>query len=454
MTAIENKRAVASSSRAAHATTACERLVLLIIVAGFAVTVLVFYPGYSTADARYVYADALAWDFGDWQSPVMGLLWRLVDPLAPGSLSMFLLTAGLYWLAFGVLALIIVRRSALLGLLTPFAALAPPAFFFVGMIWRDVLFGVVWLLAAVLCFAATQRLRTKPWLQIAAIILIGLGVLLRPNAVIAAPVLAAYAAWPTRFDVRRTALAFLPAALLFCTLVPLIYYGVLGAKRQNPLHSIFVFDLGGITHFTGENHFPVAWSPAQMMQLTSSCYDPVRWDTYWHAPPCPFVMQRLERPDDVIFGTGRLVAAWWHALATHPLAYLRHRATFTRQFLARSNLVLPVWDWLDAASSYGHRGAFTPLVALHDLLQPTLLFRPGLWLILAGTIGALAWPARSTPEGAFATAVATAAIAYVLTFSLLGVAADFRYAYWCVLATLAAAPATALTWQERLAAAR
>ena len=75
-------------------------------MAGFAVTVLVFYPGYSTADARYVYADALAWDFGDWQSPVMGLLWRLVDPLAPGSLSMFLLTAGLYWLAFGVLALV------------------------------------------------------------------------------------------------------------------------------------------------------------------------------------------------------------------------------------------------------------------------------------------------------------------------------------------------------------
>src|SRR5437588_11123187 len=73
MTAIENKRAVASSSRAAHATTACERLVLLIIVAGFAVTVLVFYAGYSTAGARYGYADAVARDFGYRQSPVQGL---------------------------------------------------------------------------------------------------------------------------------------------------------------------------------------------------------------------------------------------------------------------------------------------------------------------------------------------------------------------------------------------
>jgi len=85
---------------------------LLAAAAGFALTVLVFYPGYSTADARYVYADAIAWRFGDWQSPAMAVLWRLIDPIAPGSASMFLLTASLYWLAFGILAFLAGRRSA------------------------------------------------------------------------------------------------------------------------------------------------------------------------------------------------------------------------------------------------------------------------------------------------------------------------------------------------------
>jgi len=33
---------------------------------GYALTLLIFYPGYSTADARYVYADAMTWHFGDW----------------------------------------------------------------------------------------------------------------------------------------------------------------------------------------------------------------------------------------------------------------------------------------------------------------------------------------------------------------------------------------------------
>src|ERR1700704_28648 len=369
--------------------------VVLLVVAGYLLTVLVFYPGYVTVDARYVYADARAWQLGDWQSPVMGVLGLLIDPIAPGALSMFLLTATLYWLGFGLLALVAARRSLALALLTPLLAFVPPAFVFVGMVWRDILFGVIWLAAATLAFAVAERNNLALWrtrwpIQAAALLLIALGVLLRPNAIFAAPFLATYAVWPAHFDLKRMALLLIPGVVVFYALVPLVYYGVLDAKRQNPLHSILLFDLGGITHFSGENQFPVAWSADQAALLTSKCYDPVRWDSYWHVPPCPFVMQRLERPDDVIFGTPRLVTAWWHAVAAHPLAYLEHRATFMWQFLARSNLVLPVWDWLDPNSAYGHSGYFAPLVVLHDALQPTLLFRPGLWLlpaILVGTFG-------------------------------------------------------------------
>jgi hypothetical protein len=454
MAAVQDSDPVAPRADARRRT-ALQGLVFLTAAGGLALTLLVFYPGYSTVDARYVYADAQAWRFGDWQSPMMAVLWRLVDPIAPGSSSMFLLTATLYWLGFGLLALVAVRRVAWLGLVTPLLAFAPPAFFFVGMVWRDVLFGVVWLVAPVLALAAAERAaRWRLLIQALALLLVALGVLLRPNAIFAAPFLAAYVVWPMRFDVRRMAIIFLPAVVLFYALVPLVYYGILDAQRQNPLHSILVFDLGGITHFSGENQFPVTWSADQTALLTSRCYDPVRWDSYWHVPPCPFVMQRLERPDDAVFGTPRLGAAWWKALSAHPLAYLSHRATFMWQFLARSNLVLPVWDWLDPASSYGHSRYFTPLVSLHDMLQPTLLFRPGLWLVLSMLIGALAWRTRSTPAGAFAVSVTASAIIYVMTFFAVGVAADFRYAYWCVLATLAGAVAAILARYERRADAQ
>ncbi len=432
MAAVEHREAIAPKAPSRQR---ASLLVLLTLAAAYALTVLVFYPGYSTVDARYVYADAMAWHFGDWQSPAMVLLWRLVDPIAPGASSMFLLTATLYWFAFGTLALVAARRSVGLGLATVLLAFTPPAFFFVGMIWRDVLFAVIWLAAAVLAFAAADRpVRLRA-----------------PVQALAAPFLAAYVIWPMRFDLKRTAVLFLPALVAFYALVPLVYYGILDAQRQNPLHSIAVFDLGGITHFSGGNQFPVSWSGDQTALLISKCYDPVRWDSYWNVEPCAFVMRRLERPDDVIFGTPRLVEAWRHALAAHPLAYLSHRATFMWQFLGRSNLVLPVWDWLDPASAYGHSPYFTPLVALHEELQPTLLFRPLLWLILAVAVGACAWRTRSTPAGAFAVGVTTCAVVYVMTFFVLGVAADFRYAYWCVLATLAGTVAAVLARYEQIA---
>ena len=79
------------------------------------------------------------------------------------------------------------------------------------------------------------------------------------------------------------------------------------------------------------------------------------------------------------------------------------------------------------------------------------MFRPLLWLILAVAVGACAWRTRSTPAGAFAVGVTTSAVVYVMTFFVLGVAADFRYAYWCELATIAGAVAAVLARYEQIA---
>ena len=172
---------------------------------------------------------------------------------------------------------------------------------------------------------------------------------------------------------------------------------------------------------------------------------------YWYEEPCKFVMKRLERPDDVIFGTPRLSQAWRQAILAHPLAYLQHRATYTWNFLARPNLVLPSPDWQEPEATYGKNRFFRPLLELHEHIKRTILFRPGLWLVLAIAIGAAAWPARATPAGAFAIGVTASAAIYVMTFSVVGVASDFRYAYWCVLAVLAGAVAALAAWQGRRA---
>jgi hypothetical protein len=352
---------------------------------------------------------------------------------------MFLLIASTYWLAFGLLAFTIMRRSVAIGIAVPFLALVPPAFLMLSMIWRDVLFATTWLLAGVIVYAvADRRAMLRLPAQGLSLVLIGVGILIRPNGVIAAALLATYALWPKRVGWTRTAIAFLPALVASIVVVQVVYYGILNVARQHPEQSLMVFDLGGITRFTGENQFPVSWSAQQSALLTTECYDPARWDTYWTIPPCDFVMKRLEDPDDRYFGTARLTRTWMHAIASHPLAYLRHRLTFFWQFLWGDNVTLERDDLDDPAKTpLARKGSFTALLALHDALAPTPLFRTGFWLALAAAITLLACPRRATPSGAFALGACGSAIVYVMTFLLVGVAGDFRYGYWCVLASLA-----------------
>ena len=205
----------------------------------------------------------------------MTVLWWLIDPIAPGAGSMFLFIAALYWLGFGLPAIAVARRSLMLGIVTPMLGAVPPAFILLAMIWRDILF------ARGVARRRGDRLRdgggardgagrSRRWRSLR----IGFGVLLRPNAIVAAPLLVAYVLWPARFEWKRTALLYLPALALGYGLVEAVYYGLLDAKREHPPHSIMVFDLGGITHFTGENQFPAAWNAQETALLTSSATTP------------------------------------------------------------------------------------------------------------------------------------------------------------------------------------
>ena len=417
---------------------------------GFGLTLLIFYPGIMTYDAKFVYEDIAKHTLGDWQSPAMTVLWAIIDPIAPGSASMFLLTAAAYWLAFGLLGFTLAGRSARLGALPTLLALLPPAFVLVGVLWRDVLFAVTWLLAVVLTFAVADRSpRVRMPIQIVAFALCCLGVLLRPNSIIAAPLLATYIVWPLQMRWKRTAILFVPAIAAFFGLVQLIYYGALGATRQHPLQSIMIFDLGGISHFTKENQFPVTWNERDTALLLNGCYRPTEWDLYWRLEPCKFVMHKIET-EEKLFGTPAIPQAWARTIGRHPIAYLEHRAGFMWNFLAGSNLTLWTADIEKPTQTvFAGRPAFSALRAVHDVLKPTIFFRAGFWLLACMAICAFAWRRRDTREGAFAIAICGSAVVYVMTFFAVGVASDFRYAYWAVLAAVAGVPVMLAAVRQR-----
>jgi hypothetical protein len=412
--------------------------VVTLLAAGFGLTLLIFYPGVMTYDAKFVYEDIAKGAMGDWQSPVMVWLWGLIDPIAPGAGSMFLLIATTYWLGFAVLSLSLASRGKACAWLLPLLAMTPPALAFAGIIWRDVLLATCWLLAAAIVFALSERpFRTRLIGQVPAIALIALGVLLRPNALFAAPILAAYAIWPSRLTLRRAAILYLPAALGLFGIVQVVYYEVLGAKRQHPQQTIMIFDLGGISHFAKENQFPVDWSEAENTMLLDNCYQPTQWDIYWRIDPCDFVMRKVER-EKGLFGTPAISAAWLAAVLRHPVAYLQHRSAFMWNFLAADNLTMWTADVEHPARNvFADRAAFNALVSTNELLKQTPLLRVGFWLLACMAICVVGWRRSGPRAAAFVSGVCGSATVYVLSFHAVGVASDFRYGYWAVLAAIA-----------------
>jgi hypothetical protein len=204
-----------------------------------------------------------------------------------------------------------------------------------------------------------------------------------------------------------------------------------------------VFDLGGISHFAKANKFPGNWTPDQTKLITEGCYQPLAWDIYWTQQPCLFVMAQIER--EKIFASPALTDAWTHAIVSHPFAYLAHRADFMATFLVGpDNLSMWTRDLDDADKiAFADNPRLMALKAVHDTLKPTPLFWTGAWLLLDAAVCWFAWRRRDTPEGAFALGVCGSAVIYMLTFLAVGVATDFRYAYWAVLAGLTGAAAVA-----------
>jgi hypothetical protein len=161
-------------------------------------------------------------------------------------------------------------------------------------------------------------------------------------------------------------------------------------------------------------------------------------------------MQRLERA--AIFGRPELVWAWFRAVTSNPIAYLKHRLMHMAAFLGGAHLPKDLWSFGNRTTSSDHR-LLGALVTMGEALQSTLLFRNGFWLAAAIAVLLIGWRDRATPPGSYAVAVATTAIVYMATFSLVGVASAFRYGHWTVLASLTGA-VVALAGHRRASTAK
>ncbi len=107
-------------------------------------------------------------------------------------------------------------------------------------------------------------------------------------------------------------------------------------------------------------------------------------------------------------------------------------------FLAADNLTMWTADVEHPPQNvFADRAAFNAMVSADAMLKPTPFLRAGFWLLACIVVCGVSWRRSAPREAAFALGVCGSATVYVLSFYAVGVASDFRYAYWAVLATIA-----------------
>lgn len=418
-------------------------LAALLAAGGFVLAVWLSWPGTVTHDALAVYDQAYSGQYGDWQPPLVGWLWRQAETvLGYGPQAIMLPTVAAYWLGLLLVFLGARTRNRGAAWLVLLVGFLPPTFVLLGIVWRDILFAAMWLLAFALAYLAPGRpLPLRALLTLGAVAIFVVACWVRPNALFAAVPLLAFLLWPARWRWWRMIAIAIPAVLVLQVSSDQLTRRVFHSVENHALHSLFVFDLDGILHFSGDNPFPVSsWTPAQVQHIRSSCYDPAYWDAFWWEG-CEYAMQALNNdvpPGSKLFGSDTLRNAWLHAILTHPLPYLEHRLSHFWALLGGHDMVL-FNSWNSGQLRFfpvrdrTYRVFETATNWLHD---NTPMFRGATWLLLGVIVGVAGLRVRDERAQAAVLALSVSGVVYTLTYLVFGVAAEYRYVYWTALSSL------------------
>jgi hypothetical protein len=426
---------------------------LLLVVALFAMNVFLHFPGRMDNDSKNQYAEAIAGRFTDWHPPVMAWLWSVLRLVGDGPAPFLLLHLAAYWCGFGLLADGMRRaghpRTALLVAL---AGAFPPFLYINAAVIKDVGMVAAWLVAVGLVFWFRVQQRKIPLalgLLIAA--LVAYGTLVRGNALFGLGPILLYALAPAHW-LRGTRLAIgaVVVAVLTLPVTQQINRHVFNAEPRDPAHSLFLFDLAGIA---AHERDPALLEPRATLRpgQLASCYTPYWWDPFSPWGPCGDL---VHRPDEhhATVGEG-LPAQWARTIVAHPVAYAIHRL---KHFNSSVLFAVPLKHIRLAPGYQGGDPAFAPVEVFSereiklDLLRKNPFMWPVTWLAWGAVLLALMSREKPTAPVLLARVLIVSALAYSGAYLVIGVATDFRYHYWTLIAILTATLAVLPQLAQRL----
>ncbi|WPU21124.1 hypothetical protein RI049_13580 [Cedecea neteri] len=415
----------------------------ILAVIGLALTLRAFFPGIVSGDAVDQYQQATSFIFSDWHPPIMSFIWSIVNDWIPGPFGMLLLECVLYWGGLFLLSLSIPNTHRKLSLAVIVSGFMPFTVGTLSHIWKDVLHGVMWLFSVGIIglyyYLDNEKDRRIKKLLLASGVMLAAGTMVRFNAIFGLLPLV----WLlfSKINIQSwkkwvVILILFPACTILLTSV--LNYNFLNAAKGRAYQSLIIFDIGGISHFSGKDYFEENWSNSEGDKVTSVCYNSSAWNVYaWGE--CKFVLSDIQASGTWYNGT--LFKKWITAIYNEPGAYLHHRYGYFMNFLWNPSLIL---DDRTADNDLGFKfektGMFRTLEVTTNLLKDSFVFKPGFWLLASCLFSIYGVFAKKSFTRDMFLALNASSFLYLFAYLIVGVASDFRYAYWSILATSASIP--------------
>jgi hypothetical protein len=406
---------------------------------GAALACAVFFPGVMSPDSLEQYREALTGEFvATFRPPIMSAIWFVLVRLIPGPLGLVLFHQLLFWGGLVALALACRFSTAQRVAVVLGVGLFPPVFALLGHVWKDMGFGAALMaatgLTALAARSGSRRVQTLAWLALF------YGAAVRFNSVAAVIPLAAalIQVAPGKAALSRSRLASVTLLSTLGLYVAATLIGWALDTRTGPhypgtvgIQMSMLHDLEGISVVSGQNRLP-AWVDVQFprgdLEALRRDYDPTDINRFvWRDPPL-----LTQSPE----AFAALVDAWTAAVATHPDAWLLHRARVMSSMLQLGSVYYPYHGGIDAnPEGLTFRGSAltAPVMAALDASVP-FTFRG--WVCVVLCLALAVWARRK--HGSLVPWVAGSGVLYVSTYALSSTGSDFRYVWWLFVATGAA----------------
>jgi hypothetical protein len=406
---------------------------------------IAFYPGILHHDAWAYFAAARSGDFTNWQPPLLGKMWIPLQAIWNGPQPMLVLFMAGYWSGFVLIARAYEAEGGKIAACTFAAGLFPIALNFNGQLVKDVSMAVCLLLAAAIAAALMQGAIKKRTATVGAMwLFLVMGAFMRANALFALPPLLDLAGiatsryWAKTGWIKR-AMAVCLISLAFAPGHILADRNVFRVRDLFPMSQLQIFDIGGISYFSGIDRFQGFFGP-DFVAKNRTCYKPKAWDVYgWGG--CEEVYEDLQPQ----FGWP-LSKMWLTALAADPVSYFMHRAAHINRFLEFICRDCKEMIYTGAQSSNQNEFTFEPTFIYRaidwasEAINDSPFGRPYVWLALclAWSLAAFAIPDPTTRR--ITLSMTASGALYALAFAVVGIASDYRYIYWTMLCALIATP--------------